>query len=176
LLNAAHWLYDGLARQFFSLLAKGYSMKLKLALAFALSAFLWLMSLSVSIQAPRTAYADPSAVADPISGPMSETFWFYFSGFQPYTQLTLSFVPPAGSQYIVVDTPEPVITDGSGQAVAPLNLLALASADPSLAPLASFLGLASVAWTPVGGGIAYFYVAACDRSNCAESIGTVIAN
>jgi hypothetical protein len=72
----------------------------------------------------------------------------------------------------VVDTP-PVVSDGNGQAVLPVNVASLLSGDPNQAQLAPLLGQVNVVWAPVGGGIAYFMVAACDTQNCAEIVGTV---
>ncbi|HLF79532.1 MAG TPA: hypothetical protein VJB57_18780 [Dehalococcoidia bacterium] len=152
-------------------------MRLRLTSAIALGALLWLVSLSPGVQPTKAAFAEgPSAIADPVSGPLSQPFVFYLTGFQPYTQLTLSFLPPGAGAYIVVGTPQPLVTDGFGQAVAPLSVPDLLAADPSAGPLAAFLGFVNVVWAPVSGGIAYFYVAACDTVNCAETVGTVVPN
>jgi hypothetical protein len=155
-------------------------MRLRLASAFTLGALLWLVCLSPGLQPTQAALADgPSASADPISGPLAQPFIFSFTGFQPYTQLTLSFLPPGAGAFIVVDTPVPVVTDGRGQAVVPLSVVALLgapSSDPSLVQFASLLGLVNVVWAPVGGGVAQFRFDACDTLNCADLVGTVIPN
>jgi hypothetical protein len=151
-------------------------MGLKLASVLALGVCLWLLSLNEWGHQSRAAHAEgPMAIADPASGPLSQTFVFYLTGFQPYTRLTLSFLPPGASAYQVVDT-EPVFADGSGQAVVPLNVSSLLSGDPNQAQLLPLLGAVNVIWAPVGGGLAYFMVAACDTQNCAEQVGTVTPN
>jgi hypothetical protein len=75
----------------------------------------------------------------------------------------------------VVETP-PVVSDGDGQALVPLNVSSLISGDPNQAQLSSLLGFVNVVWAPVSGGVAYFMVAACDTQNCAELVGTVTPN
>jgi hypothetical protein len=128
----------------------------------------------------RTAHAEPVGVVEPVSGSLAQTFTFAFWGFQPYTQLTLSVLPPGLANFIIIDTGRPVITDGEGSAVVQMSLLALMSDPAVLAQLpvdpgqaAALIPLITLTWgNAPGRGFAAIRASACDTVNCAEAIGT----
>ena len=151
-------------------------MTMKLVSALILAAGLWLGSLSAGGPQWRAAQATaPVAIADPASGPLNQTFVFYLLGFQANTRLTLAALLPGTTEYRVLET-EPVFSDANGQAVVPVNVASLVSADPNQAHLLPFLGLLNVVWSQVDGGVTHFMVAACDTAACAELAGTVTFN
>jgi hypothetical protein len=150
------------------------------AFVIALGLIVWLASLSPAIRPAPSVHAEPIGAVEPVSGSLAQTYTFAFAGFQPFTQLTLSVLPPGVANFIIIDTGSPVITDGEGRAVVQISLLQLISDPAVLASLpidpgqaAALLPLVTVTWgNAPGRGFAAIRADACDTVNCVESIGT----
>ncbi len=126
-------------------------MRVKSLSAIALGLLIWFAAMSSGIQSTPVASADgPIGGVDPVTGSLVQTFNFGFVGFQPYTQLTLSVLPPGYGAFIVVDPGVPVITDGLGQAIIPLGLIPLlgdpSELPPALVPLLPIASTVYVTW------------------------------
>jgi hypothetical protein len=156
-------------------------MRLKLASAIVLGIVVWLTGLSSGMPVAQVASADgPIGGVDPTSGSLFQTFTFGFSGFQANTVLTFSILFPGATAFTTVDTPKPVVSDSTGQAVIRLGLPALLgypsvtspeTAGPELAQLAT---LVKVIWGPPPGTGERFRFDACDKLSCVDLVGALI--
>ncbi len=157
-------------------------MRLKLSTAIALGMVLWLASISPSMRGTDLASADgPIGGVDPLNGSFFQTFTFGFKGFQPNTVLTFSFLPPNATAFTIVDTPSPIVTDSSGQALIRIQMPALfgypASTSPDTAEpvVLQFANQVKVIWgPPPSAANGRYRFDACDKVNCVDLVGAFV--